>query len=196
MAHPTPGRRLTLSPIGFDIVLALSQALDGLRLADIARVISSPISSAQTALRILVANDIAQRLAKDPPRYRLAPAHPAREELVSLATVLPEAPHAIGVVLRANPAVGFAAVDADGFLVSQRNEAPAGAVEILDRQLALIAGARADAPDVMRIPEDELERHLRVAVGLRARIKRAVTIKGSPPSAALGAQAKGQRAVV
>ena len=31
-----PGRRLTLSPIGFDIILALSQAPGGLRLAELA----------------------------------------------------------------------------------------------------------------------------------------------------------------
>jgi hypothetical protein len=195
MAHPTPGRRLTLSPIGFDIVLALSQAPGGLRLADIAHVIGSPISSAQTALRILVANDIAQRLAKEPPRYRLAPGHPARSELISLAAVLPDAPHAIGVVLRANPAVAYAAVDSEGFLVAQRLDS-AKAVDLLDRQLGMIAGARQDAPEVMRIPEDELERHLRVAVGLRARVRRAVTIKGTPPPAARGAQARGQRAVI
>jgi hypothetical protein len=191
MAHPARGRRLTLSPIGFDIVLALSQALDGLRLADIAHVISSPISSAQTALRILVANDIAQRLAKDPPRYRLAPSHPARAELISLAAVLPEAPHAIGVVLRANEAIGYAAVDADGFLASVRTEAPADSLEVLDRQLGMISAARADAPEVVRIREDELERHLRVAVGLRARVRRAVTIKGAPPAGTRGTRARG-----
>jgi hypothetical protein len=196
MAHPSPGRRLTLSPIGFDIVLALSQAPDGLRLADIAHVIGSPISSAQTALRILVANDIAQRLAKDPPRYRLAPGHPARSELISLSAVLPDAPHAIGVVLRANPAVGYAAVDAEGFLVSERADASAESLELLERQLAMIGAARPDAPEVMRLHEDELERHLRVAVGLRARARRAVTIKGTPPAAARGAQAGGQRAVI
>jgi hypothetical protein len=196
MAQPAPGRRLTLSPIGFDIVLALSQAPSGLRLADIAHVIGSPISSAQTALRVLVANDIAQRLAKDPPRYRLAPGHPARSELISLAAVLPEAPRAIGVVLRANPAVGYAAVDAEGFLVSQRGDASAEVIELLDQALAIVAGARPNAPEVIRIPEDELERHLRVAVGLRARARRAVTIKGTPPPAASGAQAGGRRAVI
>jgi hypothetical protein len=195
MANPTPGRRLTLSPIGFDIVLALSQAPDGLRLADIAHVIGSPISSAQTALRILVANNIAQRLAKDPPRYRLAPAHPARAELISLAAVLPEAPHAIGVVLRANPAIAYGAVDSEGFLASLRADAPAEALELLDHVLGLIAGARPDVPEVVRIPEDELDRHLRVAVGLRARARRAVTIKGTPPAAARDSQAGGRRAV-
>jgi hypothetical protein len=194
MAHPPPGRRLTLSPIGFDIVLALSQTPDGIRLADIAHVIGSPISSAQTALRILVANDIAQRLAKDPPRYRLAPGHPAHDELISLAAVLPEAPHAIGVVLRANQAIAYAGVDADGFVASLRTDAPVAALEALDRQLTMVSGARPNAPEVVRIAEDELERHLRVAIGLRARVRRAVTIKGVPPAGARDTPAGGQRA--
>lgn len=45
MAHPqsiaaaiaVPQRRLTLTPIAFDLVLALSQAPDGVRLAELSR---------------------------------------------------------------------------------------------------------------------------------------------------------------
>jgi hypothetical protein len=193
MANPPPGRRLTLSAIGFDIVLALSQAND-MRLANIARVIGSPISSAQTGLRILVANGIVRRVGQEPPRYRLSPDHPARDELASLAAVLPEAPHAIGIIVRANPAVTWAGVDSAGFLVSQTRDAPAGAVEALDHALGLVAGARADAPEVIRIPEEEFERHVRVAVGLRSRTRRAVTIKGQPPPLDRGSRAGGHRA--
>jgi hypothetical protein len=189
------GRRLTLSPIGFDVVLALSQTPDGMRLAEIAHVIGSPMSSTQTALRILVANDIARRVGHDPPRYRLAADHPARTELTSLAAVLPDAPHAIGIVLRANPAVSYAAVDASGFLASQKPAASPPAVEALDRQLGLIAGARPNTPDVIRISDDEFERHVRVAVGLRSRARRAVTIKGQPPIDARQLVTRDRRAV-
>jgi hypothetical protein len=192
---PPVGRRLTLSPIGFDIVLALSQSPDGLRLADISRVIGSPMSSTQTALRILVANDIVQRGGQDPPRYRLSPDHPARTELISLAAILPDPPHAIGLILRANPAVSYAAVDDDGFIASEsRNAAPA-AVGALDSALGTVASARTNAPDVVRVGEEELDRHLRVAVGLRSRARHAVTIKGTPPEAARGGNLGGQRAV-
>jgi hypothetical protein len=124
----------------------------------------------------------------------LAPNHPARLELISLAAVLPDPPHAIGVILRANPAVAYAAVDGEGFLVSERHHPPKGARETLDQQLEHIAGARAKTPDIVRIAEDELERHLRVAVGLRARVRRAVTIKGHPPGATQAMDAGGQRA--
>jgi hypothetical protein len=194
VANPAPGRRLTLSPIGFDIVLALSQASEGMRLADLAHVIGSPMSSTQTALRILVANDIVRRVGQEPPRYRLATDHPARSELAALAAVLPDAPHAIGIVLRANPAVAYAAVDAAGFLVSEKHRSPRSAAETLDQTLALVAGARADAPQVLRISDDEFARHVRVAVGLRTRARRAVTIKGEPPSAARPPQVGKQRA--
>ncbi len=176
------GRRLTLSPIGFDIVLALSQAVEGLRLADLAHVIGSPVSSVQTALRILVANELVRREAVEPPRYRLAPAHPARDELASLATVLPEPAHAIGIILRANPSVAFAAVDSAGFIVAERAEAPEGAGEALGRHLDLVAGARPGSPGLLRMSEDEFDRLVRVQLELRARARKALAIKGRPPS--------------
>jgi hypothetical protein len=175
---------LTLSPIGFDIVLSLSQVPDGLRLADLAHVMGSPVSSVQTALRVLVANDLVRREEVEPPRYRLAPDHPARDELASLATVLPEPAHAIGVILRANPLVTFAAVDSLGFIVAERDEAPAEPREALDRHLGLIAASRSDTPAVMRASETELGRLLRVAVGFAGRAAKAHTIKGRPPVAA------------
>ncbi|MEX2011862.1 MAG: helix-turn-helix domain-containing protein [Chloroflexota bacterium] len=174
-------RRLTLSPIGFDIVLSLTQTPDGLRLADLAHVMGSPVSSVQTALRVLVANKLVHREEVDPPRYRLTPDHPARDELASLATVLPEPAHAIGVILRANPVVTYAAVDGMGFIVAERDEAAAAPREALDRHLGLIAESRAETPAVMRASETELDRLMRVAVGLKGRAAKALTIKGRPP---------------
>jgi IclR-like helix-turn-helix domain-containing protein len=176
------GRRLTLSPLGFDIVLALSQAPEGLRLADIGRIIGSPVSSVQTALRVLIANQLVERAEVVPPRYGLSSEHPAREELASLATVLPEPAHAIGIILRANPAVRYAAVDSIGFLVAERRDPDSAAVEALDRHLALVADARSDAPALMRMTDEELGRLARVAMGLRARVRQALTIKGRPPT--------------
>jgi hypothetical protein len=180
------GRRLTLSPIGFDIVLALTQAPHGLRLVDIGRIIGSPVSSVQTALRVLMANRLVERADADPPRYTLAAEHPAREELASLATVLPDPAHAIGIILRANPAVCFAAVDSLGFVVGECRNPDDAAVAALDRHLDLVTSARADAPSMTRMTDDELGRLTRVAVGLRHRIRQALTIKGRPPAAAEG----------
>ncbi len=176
------GRRLNLSPIGFDIVLSLSQTPDGLRLADLAHVMGSPVSSVQTALRVLVANHLVYREEVDPPLYRLTPDHPARDELASLATVLPEPAHAIGVILRANPVVTYAAVDGMGFIVAERDGAATATREALDRHLGLVAGSRSETPAVMRASEAELDRLMRVAVGLKSRATRALTIKGRPPA--------------
>ncbi|HKG56101.1 MAG TPA: helix-turn-helix domain-containing protein [Candidatus Limnocylindrales bacterium] len=178
---PSSGRRLTLSPIGFDIVLALSQAPVGLRLADLAHIIGSPVSSVQTALRILISNKLVERVSSDPPHYALAKDHPARDELASLATVLPDAAHAIGVILRANPSVRYAAVDSYGFLVAER-PGDRGAGEALDHHLGLVAGARPEAPSLVRMSEDEFGRIARVALGLRARARAALTIKGRLPA--------------
>jgi hypothetical protein len=184
------GRRLTLSPIGFDIVLALTQTPNGLRLADIGRIIGSPVSSVQTALRVLIANRLVERGDVEPPRYSLAPRHPAREELASLATVLPEPAHAIGIILRANPAVCFAAVDSLGFVVGECRDPDHAAMAALDRHLELVTTARADAPGMTRMTDDELGRLARVAVGLRDRIADALTIKGRPPAVAEGRGAR------
>jgi hypothetical protein len=178
------GRRLTLSPIGFDIVLALTQAPRGLRLVDIGRIIGSPVSSVQTALRVLMGNRLVERAEGDPPRYTLAAEHPAREELASLATVLPDPAHAIGIILRANPAVCFAAVDSMGFVMAECRDPDDAAVAALDRHLELVTSARADAPGMTRMTDAELGRLTRVAVGLRDRIGQALTIKGRPPAAA------------
>ncbi len=179
----TSGRRLTLSPIGFDIVLALSQAPDGLRLAELSHIIGSPVSSVQTALRVLIANRLVSRPSVEPPRYALADDHPARDELASLATVLPESAHAIAVILRANPVITYAAVDKIGFLASERRSANAPASQALDKHLALVAQARPESPDVMRMSEEEFKRILRVSMGLRSRAAKAVTLKGRAPAA-------------
>ena len=173
-----PTRRLTLSPIGFDIVLALSQAPNGLRLADVAHVIASPVSSVQTALRILLANGIVERLTTDPPTYRLEAMHPARSELVSLAAVLPAPERSIGIALRSNPAVVWAGVDAAGFLVALDDDR-AEATAALQHHLDLVASARPESPPILRMPETELRRMARVSLDLRARVRDAVAVRGS-----------------
>jgi len=57
------GRRLTLTPIGLDIVIALGQLPDGLRLSTLAHAIGSPVSSVQAALRVLALPDAAHATA-------------------------------------------------------------------------------------------------------------------------------------
>lgn len=179
-------RRLTLSPIGFDVALALSQSPAGLRLAELAHVIGSPVSSVQTALRSLLASALVERLPGDPPRYVLSAKHPASNELASLATVLPEPERALAIMVRANQAVSYAGVDASGFIVAVDHRLTA-AVEALDRHLHLVATARPEAPNVLRMDEDELRRMVRVALELRARVRDAVALRGTIGAVGLSA---------
>jgi hypothetical protein len=172
------GRRLSISPIGFDCVLALSQAGGGLRLAELAHTIGSPVSSVQTALRILLANGLVVRIEDDPPRYLLSRTHPAANELAALATVLPEPERAMGILLRANPAVAYAGVDGAGFIVAL-DDANAAATAALDRHLGLVAGARPSTPSVLRMSAAEFRRMLRVSIGVRARVRDAIALRGS-----------------
>jgi hypothetical protein len=178
-------RRLTISPIGFDIVLALSQAQGGLRLAEIAHTIGSPVSSVQTALRVLVANRLVGRVEGEPPRYRLLDDHPAATELASLATVLPEPERALSILFRANPAVSFAGVDAAGFIIAVDDSDGVGSAS-LDRHLTLVGAARPSTPNVLRMSSAEFRRMLRVSIGVRARVRDALVLRGSASTATAG----------
>jgi hypothetical protein len=173
-------RRLTLSPIGLDIVLAASQVPGGIRLSDLATVIGSPVSSVQTGLRILVGNELIRRHGGSAPRYRLSISHHAHEQLVALATVLPEPEHAIAIILRANPSVAFAAADSHGF-IHVVDDSEGKAAELLERHLQLIREIHERLPAIVRIPALEFGRLVAVDLELRSRIEAAIILKGSLP---------------
>lgn len=176
---PEPaGRRLALTPIGLDVVAALAHDPHGMRLTPLAGAIGSPVSSVQAALRILLANGLVARDHQTPPLYALAP-HPARDALIQLSLLLPEAAHVLGVVLRASDAVAVAVVDRDGFaaaLAPATDEVLRGR---LDDSLTTIARARPDAPPVQVADLDEWRRLASVSVGTRARLRSAVVLKGA-----------------
>ncbi|HSK51388.1 MAG TPA: hypothetical protein VLA44_01435 [Clostridia bacterium] len=176
-----PPRRLTLTPISFDIAIALGQLPEGLRLSPLAHAIGSPVSSVQAALRILVSTGLAVRTRTTPPMYRLAEDHPAVEPLVTLSIVVAEPAHALAILLRANPAVRFAAVDSRGFVVALSGEPGDDRVR-LDRAMEAVRGARIEVPRVELFEEQELGRHLAVSVGLRDRVRSAIVLKGHPPA--------------
>lgn len=189
MTHDAPdgidgasaGRRLTLTPISFDIVIALAQLPDGLRLSSLAHAIGSPVSSVQAALRVLVANRLAVRRGSSPPVYALAATHPAGRALQELALALPEPAHATAIAVRANPAVELAVVDSAGFLVGIASSGDAAARARLTDTLAAIRTRRPDVPPVELVDQAELTRHLAVSLGLRDRVRRAVVLKGRIP---------------
>lgn len=176
---PEPlGRRLTLTPIGFDVVAALAHDPHGMRLTPLAVAIDSPVSSVQAALRILLANDLVARDRQTPPLYALAP-HPARDALIQLSLLLPEAAHVLGVILRASGAVAVAAVDRDGFVAGRESASEDDVRRRLDDSLATIARARPEAPPVQVADLEEWQRLASVSIGTRARIESAVVLKGT-----------------
>jgi hypothetical protein len=175
------GRRLTLTPIGLDIVIALGQLPDGLRLSTLAHAIGSPVSSVQAALRVLVSNGLAVRVGEAPPHYRLAAEHPASGALSNVALALPDAAHATAISARANPAVDLAVVDSAGFVLAVASTATPDDRVRLTGTLAAIRAIRPDAPPVEIFDAGELTRLLAVSIGLRDRIKRAVVLKGRVP---------------
>jgi hypothetical protein len=173
-----PGvRRLALTAISLDIVIALRSDPDGLRLTQIAGAIGSPVSSVQAALRSLVQHGLAERVGPVPPRYRLTD-HPAATPLERLALLLPEPAHVIGIVLRADPDVVYATVDRAGFVVGLEDGDRADGGTRLGEALSTVRGSRPDAPPVDISSMEELRRMLRVSLGLRARLDDAVAVKG------------------
>lgn len=176
---PEPlGRRLALTPIGLDVVAALAHDPQGMRLTPLAVAIGSPVSSVQAALRILLANGLVIRDRQTPPLYALAP-HPARDALIDLSLLLPEASHVLGVVLRASGAVAVAVVDRDGFAAGLEPALDEVLRRRLEQTLEAIARARPDAPPVQVADLEEWQRLASVSVGTRARLQAAVVLKGA-----------------
>jgi hypothetical protein len=172
-------RRLALTPQAVDAAIALCVAPRGIRLAHLAEVLDAPVSSAQAGLRALLANGLAGR-SGTPPVYSLSN-HPARDALVAFVLVLPEPAHVLAVILRASPAVVFAAVDRSGFIAGLDRGATGAARQRLETALATIAAARPQSPPVTVLPIDELVRLRPVSVDLRTRLAAAITIKGALP---------------
>ena len=177
----TAQRTLTLTQIGLDVILSLSLEPAGTRLTNLATGIGAPVSSVQAALRILAANRIVERLDGPPPQYRLVESHPARTRLVALASVLIDPPKALAIVLRASSATGYAAVDHAGFIATVAADATIDDRARLAAALDDIAVARRDAPPVELAGEEEFGRLATASIGLRARLREAIVIKGRLP---------------
>ena len=180
---------LRLSALGFDVVLALGSAPDGMRLSEVASAIASPPSSVQRVLGTLREAGVVVRSGGRTPLHRLNPDHPARDELVRVAAVLPEPAHALAIVLRSSPAVTFASYDGIGFVVAV-DDRGAEAIAALDTQLGAVAGARLTTPDVLRVAADELAHLLEIMPGLRVRVRAGLLVKGRAPPGSMGPAAK------
>jgi hypothetical protein len=173
-----PGRRLTLTPLGLDVIAALAHDRRGIRLTPLATVIGAPVSSTQAALRLLMRHGIVTSVRGDVPIYQLD-GHPARDSLIDVAITTTEPAQALATVLRSSAAVAVALVDEQGFVVGIDPDALGADHERLSRSLARIQAAHPAAPPVQMTPLDELARLQRVSIGSRARLVRAVVLRGS-----------------
>ena len=171
--------RLLSSAIALDIVLALTQRRDGARLAELASAVGAPLSSAQTAMKLLVADGVVGRGPAGRPSYRLRSDHPAQDALIQLAAryAAPERPMA--VVLKANPAVEYAACDRDGYLLVEAPLADPRDLVLLEDALRRIRRDDTGDPRIDRVGHHELVDALRDDSTLRRRAERATRLKGS-----------------
>jgi hypothetical protein len=171
-------RRLTLTPLGLDIIAALGHDRSGIRLTPLATIIGAPVSSTKAALRILLRHQLVAVEPGEPPVYSLRD-HPARDSLLDVAILTPEPAQAIAVIVRASRAVAVAVADDNGFVVGIDPAAGDADRERLLASLGRIRDGRPGAPPVQTSSLDDLARFSRVSVGSRARLASAILLKGS-----------------
>jgi hypothetical protein len=175
---PSAERRLTLTPLGLDVIAALAHDHRGIRLTPLATIIGAPVSSTQAALRTLMRHRLVTSVREDVPVYRLG-RHPARDSLVDVAITTNDASQTIATVLRSSAAVAVALVDGQGFVAGVHPSADDDDLERLLRSLVRVREAHPDAPPVQINGLDDLSRLAGVSVGSRARLLAAVALKGS-----------------
>jgi hypothetical protein len=166
---------LSLSALTLDVVVALAQRPNGAGATDLARMVRGAPTSVQNCLKLLVTHGLLDRDGLD---YRLRREHPAMPELVALGLRLPDPLDAIRIVVRANDAVEFAAVDDGGYIVGTAASPSPAVAGILDDSLETIRRGRTPPPHILQFPMEDLVRILRSAMGLRGRLAAAQIEKG------------------
>lgn len=169
---------LVASGPALDLVLALTQRREGARLAELAAASDLSLSTAQTAMRLLLTDGIVAREDEHRPRYRLRAEHRASDPIVRLAARYAAPPHACDIVLRANPAIEFAARDPDGYVVVEHPLADPRDLAALEHVTRLI-GAGGNEPRLTRYAHHDLVNRLRDDVEPRRRAEAATLLKGS-----------------
>ncbi len=170
--------KLIASGPALDLVLALTQRREGVRLAELAVACDLSLSTAQTAMRLLLADGIVAHEREHRPRYRLRAEHLASEAIVSLAARYEAPRHSLDIVLRANPAIEFAARDRAGYVVVEHPLADPRDLAALDHVTRLI-GAGGYGPRITHYAHHDLVDRLRDDIGPRRRAEAATPLKGS-----------------
>jgi len=170
--------KLVSSAPALDLVLALTQRRDGARLAELAVASGLSLSTAQTAMRLLLTDRIVASEGAHRPRYRLHPEHRASDAIIRLAARHAAPRRSLDIVLRANPAVEFAAHDRDGYVVVEHPLADPRDLAALEHVAGLI-GADGNEFRITRYTHAELVDRLRDDVESRRRAEAATPLKGS-----------------
>lgn len=172
---------LIASRPALDILLALTQRRDGARLTELAAGAGVALTTAQSALRLLLREGLVSRDRGRRPVYRLRTSHAALDTFLDLAGQHAGPAHALDVMLRANPAVEFAARDEQGYLVVRSASAEAVHLVALKAGLDRIQAGRERQLSVASYDHDLLRDLLGEDASPRERATRARLIKGSLP---------------
>ena len=170
--------RLISSGPALDLVVALTQRREGIRLAELAAASNLSLSTSQAAMRVLLADGIVARRGEHRPLYRLRTEHRASDAVVHLAARYAAPQHSLDVALRANPSIEFAARDADGYVVVEHLLADPRDLDALARLVGLIASGGPE-PLITRYAHRGLVDQLRDDVEPRRRAEAASRLKGS-----------------
>jgi len=167
--------RIFTSPPSLGLLAAIEQRPGGLALADLARAVAIPLSTAQAAVRSLAADRLVEADAPSRPRYRLAA---GRGEAVGRLLAAGLALGEEGILeagMRACPAVGFAGRDAEGLLVVTRWDAEPADLARLETLLGRLDPQVA----VRQLDHDDVRDALLDDPGLHDRAGRVAPITGS-----------------
>jgi len=170
---------LIRSRVALELGLVLSQRPHGARLAELARAVGAPLSSAQAGLQVLLRDGLAEVFGEGRPRYRSREAHPAHAAVLELSARGVEADRAIELIVRGNPAVEFAARDRLGYLIVKSARADAADATALERVLTIVRRGREDDLAVTVYEHDELVDRLRDDPTPRTRARRAHIVTGT-----------------
>jgi predicted nucleotidyltransferase len=170
--------RLISSDPALDLVVALTQLREGGRLAEVADATDLSLSTAQAAMRVLLADGIVARQGEYRPRYRLRVEHRASEAIVHLAARYAAPSHALDIALRANPSIEFAARDPDGYIVVEHPLADPRDLAALEHVASLVASGGPELR-MTRYAHHELVDRLRDDDEPRRRAEAATRLKGS-----------------
>lgn len=184
--------KLISSGPALDLVLALTQRREGARLAELAAASDLSLSTAQTAMRLLLSDGIVARDSEHRPRYRLRAEHRASDAIVRLAARYAAPPHSLDLVLRANPSIEFAARDPDGYVVVEHPLADPRDLAALEHVAGLVA-AGGPEPRMTRYAHHDLVDRLRDDVEPRRRAEAATPLKGSLARSFSGPVARARR---